>query len=274
MAAEEKEGPPSPRTLDRDVPELRDYLRPGMKVLDVGCGPGTITVGVAKAVEPGQVIGIDPSEREISTARDWAARAPVDGSLSFSVGDAHELDFPDATFDVVYSHTVTHFLLDPVRALREQKRVAKPGGWVVASGVRDPGILNRYPACPNWDAAWRALSRYYDSMQEGMRAKGEAPTAYHDRETEQLPSYLFFWDMHAARKCPGWFREAGLSNLEVRIKGDMVKFNVIFRGPELRHREIGQRQLEKFIEGCSEIAEVYQAPRMEGRRMTMVLVPK
>ena len=57
-------------------------------------------------------------------------------------------------------------------------------------------------------------------------------------------------------------------------KGDMVKFNVIFRGPELRHKEIGQKQLEKFIEGCSEVGEVYQAPRMEGRRMTMVLRPK
>ena len=57
-------------------------------------------------------------------------------------------------------------------------------------------------------------------------------------------------------------------------KGDMVKFNVIFRGPELRHKEIGQAQLEKFIEGCAEVGEVYQSPRMEGRRMTMVLRPK
>ncbi len=57
-------------------------------------------------------------------------------------------------------------------------------------------------------------------------------------------------------------------------KGDMVKFNVIFRGPELRHKEIGQAQLEKFIAGCAEVADVYQPPRMEGRRMTMVLRPK
>lgn len=57
-------------------------------------------------------------------------------------------------------------------------------------------------------------------------------------------------------------------------KGDMVKFNVIFRGPELRHREIGREQLEHFIEGCAEVADVEQAPRMEGRRMTMVLRPK
>lgn len=62
--------------------------------------------------------------------------------------------------------------------------------------------------------------------------------------------------------------------LKFLTKGDMVKFNVIFRGPELRHKEIGKAKLEQFIEGCAEIAEVYQAPRMEGRRMTMMLRPK
>jgi len=57
-------------------------------------------------------------------------------------------------------------------------------------------------------------------------------------------------------------------------KGNKVKFNVIFRGPELRHKEIGQHQLELFITGCEDIATVDQRPRMEGRRMTMILDPK
>jgi len=57
-------------------------------------------------------------------------------------------------------------------------------------------------------------------------------------------------------------------------KGDMVKFNLIFRGPELRHKEIARSQMQKFIEGCSDFAEVEQPPQMEGRRMTMVLRPK
>ncbi len=58
------------------------------------------------------------------------------------------------------------------------------------------------------------------------------------------------------------------------VKGNKVKFNVIFRGPELRHKEIGQHQLEVFIEGCKDIAQVDQPPRMEGRRMTMILEPR
>ncbi|MGI5817211.1 MAG: translation initiation factor IF-3 [Armatimonadota bacterium] len=57
-------------------------------------------------------------------------------------------------------------------------------------------------------------------------------------------------------------------------KGDMVKFNVIFRGPELRHKDRGAQQLKKFAEGCEEVAVIEQPPRMEGRRMTMVLRPK
>ena len=57
-------------------------------------------------------------------------------------------------------------------------------------------------------------------------------------------------------------------------KGKKVKFTVIFRGPELRHREIGEQQLKLFIEGCKDLAQVDQPPRMEGRRMTMVLEPR
>lgn len=57
-------------------------------------------------------------------------------------------------------------------------------------------------------------------------------------------------------------------------KGNMVKFNVIFRGPELRHKEIGMQKLQAFIEATKEVAEVEIAPRMEGRQMTMVLRPR
>jgi len=56
--------------------------------------------------------------------------------------------------------------------------------------------------------------------------------------------------------------------------GDKVKFNVIFRGPELRHKDIGRQQLQRFIDGCAEVGEVDMPPRMEGRRMIMVLRPK
>ena len=57
-------------------------------------------------------------------------------------------------------------------------------------------------------------------------------------------------------------------------QGNLVRVNVIFRGPELRHKEIGRQQLERFVEGCAEIAEVDQPPHMEGRQMVLMLRPK
>lgn len=56
--------------------------------------------------------------------------------------------------------------------------------------------------------------------------------------------------------------------------GDKVRFTVIFRGPELRHKEIGQQQLERFVAALADYATVEQPPRMEGRRMTMLLEPR
>jgi ubiquinone/menaquinone biosynthesis C-methylase UbiE len=215
---------PSNRTLDRDVPELREYLKPGDKVLDIGCGPGTITVDVAEAVSPGEVVGVDPVEADIATARQWASQAAPGARVSFCTGDAHELPFADDSFDVVYSHTVAHSLLDPVRALREQRRVTRPGGWVVASGVRDAATPIRYPRCPNWEKAWEALGRCNEAVAERFRSSGEDPTQFLRRELEHEPTFFVYFDHQAARKCPHAFAQAGLRDLRVRVKADWIQF--------------------------------------------------
>ena len=86
--------PPGIRTLDYDVPELKPFLHPGIKILDVGCGTGTITLGIAEAVKPGVVIGIDRDER-VDVARNWAAQVAHPGNITYLVGDSYRLDFPD-----------------------------------------------------------------------------------------------------------------------------------------------------------------------------------
>lgn len=216
------------RTLAQDVPGLCAYLFAGAQVLDVGCGPGSITVDVAAAVAPGRVVGVDVMEDRISAAEKLASDRGV-GSASFEVGDCHVLRFPDNTFDVVYSHTVLHSMIDPPRTLLEQKRVAKPGGWVIASGVRDWGFSPRYPACPALDRLHEAWLRYHESMRRRYLS-GENVMEGAER---QLGEFRYL-DLHAARKCVRWFREAGMSELHMQFAVESFEFpDSVDRDPDM-----------------------------------------
>jgi SAM-dependent methyltransferase len=110
------------------------HLRPGMRLLDVGSGPGSITLDLAALVAPGEVVGVDVQEREVEAARALASERSIDNAR-FEVGDAYALPFPDASFDAVFSHATLLHLGDPARALREMRRVLRPGG---VAGVADP----------------------------------------------------------------------------------------------------------------------------------------
>lgn len=215
-----QKSPPVLRTLDSDIPELKPFLKPGMKVLDVGCGPGTITIGVARAVNPGTVVGIDPSPGIIDSARKWAVQVEHPENITFQVGDSHRLDFTDETFDLVYSHTVLHFFLDPVMGLKEQKRVTKEGGFVIASGVRDVGAGSyTYPPCPNWEKVREALRRYIDSHLMAYHESGKDPVAFLNEQAKSFTGSLSYCDTQAGRKCLDWFNKAGLSELRIEIQG-------------------------------------------------------
>lgn len=213
---------PHERTLDTDIPELKPYLSSGMDVLDVGCGLGTITLNVAEIVQPGNVVGIEPFKDRADTAQAWVDANPQLSNVSFRVGDSHRLDFPDNAFDLVYSHTVMHFFLDPVRALQEQQRVTKNGGWVIASGVRDMPVT--YPYCPNWEKTYEAWRRFYGSRLEGYRTSGQDPITYLQEQVAQNPTYLFYYDFHGARKCAEWFHQAGLTDVQLMVQPRRVRY--------------------------------------------------
>ena len=112
------------RTVDNSAADLAPSLTTGTSVLDLGCGPGTITADIGRRVAPGRVLGIDASASVIEEARRDAGRGP---NVEFSVGDLYALDTDDDTFDVVHAHQVLQHLPDPVRALREMKRVCNRG---------------------------------------------------------------------------------------------------------------------------------------------------
>jgi ubiquinone/menaquinone biosynthesis C-methylase UbiE len=148
------------RTAENSAAYLLPHLAPDAKVLDVGCGPGTITADLAGLVPRGSVTGIDSSAEIIEQAR-AAAAGRARPNLEFATGDVYALDFPDASFDVVHAHQVLHHLSDPVRALREMRRVTKPGG-LVAARDGDYGAMAWYPESPaldEWRAFYRAVAR-------------------------------------------------------------------------------------------------------------------
>ncbi|WP_329377363.1 methyltransferase domain-containing protein [Streptomyces sp. NBC_01351] len=157
------------RTAENSAAYLIGELRPGMSVLDVGCGPGTITADLAELVAPGgRVTAVDAAEDVVEQARAYAAERGVTG-VEFGTADVHALGFPDDTFDVVHAHQVLQHVGDPVRALREMRRVCRPGG-IVAARDADYAAMTWYPAAPGLDT-WQSL------YQRVARANGGEPDA-------------------------------------------------------------------------------------------------
>ena len=120
----------------RDIANSAAYLRPhlhdGIRLLDVGAGPGSITVDFASVVA--HVTATEIDEAALSLSRELAAERGLT-NLDFSVEDVHGLSFADDSFDVVHAHQVLQHVGDPVQALREMRRVAVPGGVVAARGA-------------------------------------------------------------------------------------------------------------------------------------------
>jgi len=105
------------------------YLHSGMKLLDCGCGPGTITIGLAEAVAPGEVVGVDIEASQVDTANSKAAELGI-SNLRFETGNAYELTFGDNTFDAVFAHALITHLREPAKALKQMHRALKTGGII------------------------------------------------------------------------------------------------------------------------------------------------
>ncbi|WP_412542013.1 methyltransferase domain-containing protein [Longispora sp. K20-0274] len=149
------------RTAANSAGYLLSHLAPGQSLLDVGCGPGTITVDLAGLVAPGRVVGLDASAEVLAEAR---SNAP---GVDFVVGDVMALEYDDASFDVVHAHQVLQHVADPVGALRELRRVSR---GVVAARDADYAAMTWYPHVPALDD-WQAL------YQRVARSNGGEPDA-------------------------------------------------------------------------------------------------
>lgn len=173
------------RTAENSAAYLLPHLHSGVTVLDIGCGPGTITADLAEQVAPGAVLGMDlePDVLDDATAR-AAARSLT--NVEFRVGDVYALDLDDDTFDVAHAHQVLQHLSDPVAALREMARVVRTGGLVA---VRDADY-----AAMAWAPADPRLDRWLDLYR----------TVCHGNDAEP----------DAGRHLLRWAEEAGFDDVE------------------------------------------------------------
>jgi ubiquinone/menaquinone biosynthesis C-methylase UbiE len=209
-----------------------------MSLLDVGCGPGTITAGLATRVSPGRVVGLETSESILELARAEVGNAPIE----FRVGDAMALPFEDGAFDVVHAHQVLQHLQDPVGALREMARVCRPGGIVAAKDGDFPAMA-WYPESPG-------LDEWLDRYCQVARANGTDPAA--------------------GRKLLAWAHAAGLTNVTPSASvwcyatdeerswwGDLW-------ASRITESEVARRALELGIASAEDLARIATAWRTWG----------
>lgn len=172
------------RTAENSVRYLLPHLEAGDRLLDIGCGPGTITLDLADLVSPGEVIGIDNVESVVAVAEANRIDRGV-GNASFRVADVYALDFEDDSFDVVQAHQVLQHLSDPVAALAEMRRVCRPGGLVAVRESDYAGFL--------WAPLDPVLDHWLDVYHRVARSNQAEPDA--------------------GRHLLGWAQEAGFTDI-------------------------------------------------------------
>jgi SAM-dependent methyltransferase len=229
------------RTAAEAARFLLPHLRPGMRLLDVGCGPGSISVGLAAAVAPGPVLAIDLGVDVVAQARQHATDAGV-SNLRVERADLLALDQAGG-FDVVYAHQVLQHVVDPHAALDAMRRLLAPGGIVA---VRD----GDYGVC-TWSPPADELTRWLEIYCAVARRNGGEPDA--------------------GRHLYGWVRRAGFT--DARVSGTTWTFPG-YDSPQVwaeswaertLHSNLGTKAVEYGIATRDELDAVAAGLRRWGR---------
>ena len=223
------------RTVANSARFLVHHLEPHMRILDIGCGPGSITVGLAELVPEGSVLGIDVSPTVLEQAKSTAeGRGLI--NITFQTGNVLEgLQFPDHSFDVVFTHQCLVHLSDPVKAMREMKRLCGVGG-IVASRKGDLYI---------WYPRSDVLEGFIELVGEIMRRVGVHEPA-------------------AGRHLHVWARQAGFKSDEIEksvsgtcsadpVKREKMRMFVHDQLGEKSMMRIGTLRMGKTTEQLDEI---------------------
>ena len=175
----------TPRTLANSHPTLLGLLDPDMSVLDVGCGPGTLTAEIARRVEPGYVVGMDVNPDMVRAAEE-ASRPGEIANLAFCAGDIRESRW-DGEFDLANTARMLQWIPDPAAAITRMARAVVPGGLVV--------LLDFDHVMARWPGAAPAWTRFYAAFLDWREAAG--------------------LDNAIARRLPSLCQAAGLEDIKV-----------------------------------------------------------
>jgi len=177
-------------------------LKPGMKVLDAGCGTGAVARRIAAKVFPGEVCGIDMDSLFISEARKLASSAGIK-NIEFQLGDVNDLKQFDGTFDVSYSRLVLMHVKNPVKTVMELKRATKKDGIVVVSDVDDGGVIT-YPEMPKMMDVSSKYSRWAKMRGEDRYIGRQLFSIFSQAGLSQITIYPL--PIHATQQTPEMFK--------------------------------------------------------------------
>ena len=226
------------RTAENSAAYLLPELRASDRLLDVGCGPGTITLDLARRVPAGRVLGVDPSVEVVGQARHAALEAGTD-NVDFAVGDVYRLGDADLSAlggppTVVHAHQVLQHLARPVEALRQMASVLTEGGMYAVRDA-DYSAMSWYPEVPT-------LDRWRDLYLAVARQNGGEPDA--------------------GRRLVGWVRAAGLTDFEASAgtwcfatPTDRAWWGNLW-ADRVTSSELGRRASELGLSDESELADI------------------
>jgi SAM-dependent methyltransferase len=221
------------RTAENSAAYLLPRLSSRDRLLDIGIGPGTITVDFAERLAEGSVVGIDAAPAAVASTRNVAAERGV-SNLKALVGDVYDLELPDASFDVVHAHQVLQHLSDPVAALREMRRVCVPAGLVA---VRDADY-----AAMTWYPQSAALGRWLELYHRVARSNGGEPDA--------------------GRRLLSWAHAAGFTDVEASASAwcfatpaDIAWWSESW-AERLSHSDFGRQAVARGLSDSNELDEL------------------
>jgi ubiquinone/menaquinone biosynthesis C-methylase UbiE len=234
------------RTAEHDAAFLLPYIKPNYRILDIGCGPGSITTGFAKYVPSGSVTGIDLAPDVLTQAREHlasqqSATAPL-SNVTFELGNVLEgLSFADQSFDVVFCNQTLIHIPSPVAALQEMKRVCKQGGIVACREGDLP--FHHYPELPGLSL----FHRYLWLMIHGPlpSSSAELDQAFDQNRPFNAPhppnhragSRIHAWAREAGFDPERIIKDASVQVMATREKREFLAGAMIGRIEKAGHRE-------------------------------------